>query len=134
MELVVADSSFYISELRVKRQPFFEMEALGDAVEWATTGMVILEVCRGLTIPRMRVDFLARYSAMVYLPTANPVWEHATRLAWDLDRRGRTIPAQDILIASHCLRHDARLLTCDSHFSLISGLKIAGSLEDLRAL
>ena len=134
MELVVADSSFYISELRAKRQPFSEMELLGDAVEWATTGMVILEVCRGLTIPRMRDEFLARFSAMVYLPTVNRIWDQATRLAWDLDRRGRTIPAQDILIASHCLRHDARLLTCDGHFSSISGLKLAGSLDDLRGL
>jgi predicted nucleic acid-binding protein len=132
MELVVADSSFYISELRAKRQPFLEMEALGDAVEWATTGMVVLEVCRGLTVPRIRDEFLARYAAMVYLPTANRIWEHATRLAWELDRKGRTIPAQDILIAAHCLRHGARILTCDGHFENIPGLKRARSLDDLR--
>jgi len=132
MELVVADSSFYIHELRSKRQPFLEMEALGDAVEWATTGMVILEVCRGLTMSRMRDEFLARYSAMICLPTVNRVWELATRLAWELDRQGRTIPAQDILIASHCLRHDARLLTSDRHFSVIPKLKLARTLDDLR--
>lgn len=131
MELVVADSGFYISELRAKRQPFSEMEALGDAVEWATTGMVILEVCRGLTIPRMRDEFLARYAAMVYLPTPNRIWEHTTLLAWELDRKGRTLPAQDVLIAAHCLRHDARLLTCDAHFSSIPGLKLAHSLREL---
>ena len=132
MELVVADSSFYIQEQRARRQPFLEMESLGDAVEWATTGMVAMEVCRGLTLPRMRDDFLVRFSVMVFLPTSNRVWDHATRLAWELDRKGCTIPAQDILIASHCLLHDARLLTIDRHFEVIPGLKRAGTLEDLR--
>ena len=132
MELVLADSSFYILALRAKRQPFLEMESLGDAVEWATAGMVVMEVCRGLTIPRLRDEFLARFSAMIFLPTSNRVWDHASRLAWELDRKGRAIPAQNILIASHCLRHDARLLTADRHFDLIPGLKLAATLEDLR--
>ena len=131
MELVLADSNFYISELRAKRQPFLEMEALGDAVEWATTGMVVMEVCRGLTLPRIRDEFISRYSSMVFLPTANRIWDQATRLAWELDRKGHTIPAQDILIASHCLRHDARLLTADKHFEVIPGLKLARTLDDL---
>ncbi|MFZ4775472.1 MAG: hypothetical protein ACOYM3_08930, partial [Terrimicrobiaceae bacterium] len=95
MELVVPDSSFYIAELRARRQPFLEMAALGDAVEWATTGMVVLEVCRGLTIPRIRDEFFARYSAMIYLPTINRIWADATLIAWKLDRKGCPIPAQD---------------------------------------
>lgn len=132
MELVVADSSFYIHALRSKRQPFLEMDALREAVEWATTGMIILEVCRGFTLPHMRDEFLERYSVMIYLPTANPVWQLATRLAWQLDRKGQNLPAQDIIIAAHCLRHDARLLTCDRHFESVPGLKLAHSLADLR--
>jgi len=48
MQLVVADSSFNIHEMRSGREPFFEMEPLADRIEWATTGIIILEVCRGL--------------------------------------------------------------------------------------
>ena len=131
MDLVVADSSFYISELRAKRQPFIEMEQMDDCVEWAITGMVVLEVCRGLTIPRMRDEFLARYSVMVNLPTTNRTWELAARLAWELDRKGRILPAQDILIAAHCLQHEARLLACDKHFAFVPGLRLARTLGDL---
>jgi len=131
MELVVADSSFYIHELRQKRQPFLQMEELGDAVEWATTGMVVLEVCRGFAAPSVRDEFLARYASMIFLPTNNRVWEDAARIAWQLDRKGNSIPAQDIIIAAHCLQHDARLLTNDGHFATVPGLKLAYVLDEL---
>lgn len=131
MELVVADSSFYIRALRSKRQPFLEMERLADSVEWATTGMVVLEVCRGLRDPVVRDRFTQRYSTMIYLPTTNAVWERATRLGWAMDRMGHGIPAQDIVIAAACLSQGARLLTHDRHFEGIPGLRVCHSLDDL---
>jgi len=131
MELVVADSSFYIHALRSRRQPFLEMERLGDAVEWATTGMVVLEVCRGLREPSVRDDFIQRYSTMIFLPTGSAVWEQAAKLAWTLDRKGRVIPAQDILIAAACLAGESRLLTHDRHFGEIPGLSLVWALDDL---
>jgi len=87
------------------------MEQLGERVEWATIGMVVLEVCRGLRDPAVRERFAARYSTMIYLPTPNGVWEYAAEMAWTLDRRGSVIPAQDIVIAAVCLSRGARLLT-----------------------
>ncbi len=131
MELVVADSSFYIHALRSKRQPFLEMERRADSVEWATTGMVMLEVCRGLRDPNMRDRFAERYSTMIYLPTTNAVWERAVRLAWTLDRQGRILPAQDIVIAAACLGGGAGLLTHDAHFAEIPGLTVFNSLKNL---
>jgi predicted nucleic acid-binding protein len=131
MELVLADSSFYIHEMRAGREPFREMEPLADAVEWATTGMVILEVCRGLRDPLVRDLYLERFSTMVYLPTTNLTWEKASLLAWEMDRKGRILPSQDLLIASACLRHDARLLTRDGHFDVLPGLRLARELDDL---
>ena len=131
MELVVVDSSFFIHEMRSGREPFREMEPLTDLVEWATTGMVILEVCRGLRDPLVRDRYLERFSTMVYLPTPNLMWETAALLAWRMDRKGRVLPSQDLLIASVCLHHDARLLTRDGHFENLPGLRLARELEDL---
>ena len=131
MELVVADSSFYIHEMRSGREPFREMEPLADLVEWATTGMVILEVCRGLRDPHVRDLYLERFATMVYLPTPNLMWEKAALLAWEMDRKGRVLPSQDLLLASVCLCHDARLLTRDGHFGVLPGLRVARELEEL---
>lgn len=132
MELVVADSSFYIHEMRAGREPFLEMEPLADLVEWATTGMVVLEVCRGLRESRLRDLYLERFSTMVCLPTLNPMWEKTAMLAWDMDRKGLVLPSQDLLIASACLHHDARLLTRDKHFGAVPKLRLARGLDDLR--
>lgn len=131
MELVAVDSSFYIHALRSKRQPFQEMERLAEGVEWATTGMVILEVCRGLRRSDLRDRFAERYATMVYLPTTNAVWEQASRLAWTLDRRGRILPAQDLVIAAACLSQGAALLTHDAHFVEVPGLTVFSSLDEL---
>ncbi len=131
MELVVADSSFYIQALRSKRQPFLEMERLVNRVEWATTGMVMLEVCRGLRDFDLRDRFVERYSTMIYLPTNNVVWERAARLAWTLDRQGRVLPAQDIVIAAACLCGGAGLLTHDAHFAEIPSLSVFNTLEEV---
>ena len=57
--------------------------------------------------------------------------EHAARMAWDLDRKGCPLPAQDIFIASARLRHEARVLTRDKHFEVLPGLRLARALEDL---
>jgi len=131
MERVVVDSSFYIRALRSGRQPFLEMERLASGVEWATMGMINLEVCRGLRDSDMRDQFVLRYATMIYLPATSNVWERATRLAWTLDRQGRVLPAQDIVIAAACLGSGAGLLTHDAHFAEIPGLTVFNSLDDL---
>lgn len=131
MELVAVDSSFFIHALRTKRQPFLELGQLANQVEWATTGMIVLEVCRGVREARMRDIFAAKFSTMICLPTTNAVWEKAAKLAWSLDRKGTIIPAQDAVIASVCLTHGASLLTHDAHFSVVPGLEVASSLGDL---
>ena len=131
MELVVADSSFFIHEMRSGREPFLDMEPFAGLVEWATTGMVILEVCRGLRDSRLRDLYLERFSTMVYLPTPNLMWGKVAMLAWEMDRKGRVLPSQDLLIASACLRHDARLLTRDAHFNVIPRLRLARELDEL---
>jgi predicted nucleic acid-binding protein len=66
---------------------------------------------------------------MVYISTTNQIWERASQLAWALDRQGIVLPAQDILIASHALHADALVLTHDTHFSSVPGLRVTDRLE-----
>lgn len=131
MELVVADSSYYIRAAREKRQPFQEMDRLDDRVDWAISGVIMLEVERGFRIPGVREEFHRRFSTMIYLAALNATWELASELAWKTDRQGLGLPVADLLIASICLQHEARLLTHDRHFQAIKGLKTAHSLSDL---
>jgi len=91
--------------------------------------MVVLEVSRGRSDPNVLRRFREAFAVMIFIPTANQIWERAAQLAWSLDRQGLILPAQDILIAAHALQADATVLTHDAHFNSIPGLRVIDHLE-----
>jgi predicted nucleic acid-binding protein len=127
--LVLPDSNFYITAARTRIDPFRELGARLAEYDFATCGMVVLEVLRGRSDPNILRHFRERFAVMIYLPTTNQIWERATQLAWALDRQGTILPAQDILIAAHALQTDAMVLTYDTHFSSIPGLRVVDHLD-----
>lgn len=128
--LILPDSNFYIGAIRAGGDPFREFAAGIDDRDWefATCGMVVLEVCRGLRDPSLRRRFHERFAVMIFLPTTSQVWERATHLAWSLDRLGRVLPAPDLLIAAQALQVNAAVLTADAHFQQIPGLRVLAQL------
>ncbi len=126
--LLLPDSSFYITALREGRDPLRELAHNADDHDTATCGMIMLEVTRGRSDPNVLRRFRDAFAVMVHLTTTNPIWERASQLAWSLDRQGVTLPAQDILIAAHALQADATVLTHDVHFSSIPGLRVVNRL------
>ena len=86
--------------------------------------MVRLEVLRGIKDPRQRDDMAGFFNVLCHVQTDDKLWEQATELGWELDRRGRAIPAQDILIAACALRAEVPVLTADKHFQDIPGLMV----------
>jgi predicted nucleic acid-binding protein len=129
--LILPDSNIYIGGLRAGTDPFQSFASGIDEHDWefATCGMISLEVCRGLRDPNTLKRFRERFSTMIFIPTTNQIWERATQLAWALDRQGRTLPAQDILIAAHALQAGATVLTLDAHFQQIPGLRVIARLD-----
>lgn len=129
--LILPDRNIYIGAVRAGGDPFQEFAAGIDDRDWefATCGMVVLEVCRGLRDPSLLKRFRERFAVMIFVPTTNQIWERAAQLAWSLDRQGRVLPAQDILIAAHALQINAAVLTADAHFQQIPGLRILARLE-----
>jgi predicted nucleic acid-binding protein len=126
--LIIPDSSIFIDATRAGLDPFVEFGAHVEECEFATCGMIVLEVTRGLRFPKILQSFRERFAVMVYIPTTNQIWERASQLAWALDRQGVVLPAQDILIASHALHADAIVLTHDAHFSSVPGLRVTDRL------
>ncbi len=121
---VVVDSNIFIGLLRRGGDPVSCLANwIGDG-DLVTCGMVRLEVERGLRVPRIRRNLGAFFDVMINVPTSNKLWESAVELAWGLDRRGLTIPAQDILIAACALSSASGVLTDDAHFGHIPGLMV----------
>ncbi len=129
--VVLVDSSVFIGLLRDGRDPARELVGRAATTDLATCGMVRLEVVRGLTGSKQRRAFETFLSVLRNVPTDNRLWEEAAEMAWGLDRRGVTLPAQDLLIACSALRIDAAVLTWDKHFFSIPNLRVFDSLDGL---
>lgn len=126
--LVLPDSSYFITCAREGVDPFQELRAHADEWEFATCGLVLMEVCRGRREPSVYQRFRDRFSVMIFIPATSSTWERATQLAWSLDRHGIVIPATDLLIATCALQTGAAVLTRDAHFRMIPGLEVLDHL------
>lgn len=126
--LVLPDSSFYINCARAGIDPFVELASHAEDWEFATCGMVVLEVCRGRSNPGILQRFRERFAIMAFIATGSSTWEQALQLAWSLDRRGIVLPAPDLIIAACALQAKAAVLTADAHFQEIPGLKVFETL------
>ena len=47
-----------------------------------------------------------------------------------LRKQGQPIPTNDLWIAARCLEHGCALLTLDSHFAHVGGLRVGSRLDD----
>ncbi|MEI8038608.1 MAG: PIN domain-containing protein [Verrucomicrobiota bacterium] len=121
---VVVDSNVFMKLLRSRQDParvLIDAYGLGGL---AICGMIRLEVLRGLSEPRLFARISALMDVMVNVPSDNRLWTDATELAWKLDRQGLVIPSADVVIAASALRLGAAVLTSDSHFAQIKGLRV----------
>ena len=125
---VLVDSSFFIARLRAGLDPLEELAAFSDDWEMVTCGVVQMEVLRGMKLPgshRRMAEFL---ECMLYVPTLNNIWERAVKLAWSLDRQGKVMQVTDLVIASCALEAEAAVLTLDSDFGRVPGLRTLRAL------
>lgn len=128
---VLVDSSIYITLLQSKVDPLTWLEERSSGTydyDFATCGIIWMEVLRGRSDPRLRDRFERFFQTSVFINATPATWERAARLAWELDRKGEVLPATDIAIAACALEHDVPVLTFDKHFLKIPGLTALSNL------
>ena len=102
-----------------------------------TTGMIKLELLGGTKTEIEFQRLKARLDALDSVDTDMRLWARAYELAFNLRRRGVTIPYTDILIAACALHANASILHADAHFDLISKhfeLKVESFTREVRNL
>jgi predicted nucleic acid-binding protein len=125
---VLVDSSFFIDRLRAGLDPLEELASFSDDWELITCGVVQVEVLRGVKQQgphRRMAEFM---ECMLYVPTLNNIWERAAKLAWSLDRQGKVMQVTDLVIASCALEAEAAVLTLDTDFGRVPGLRTLRTL------
>ena len=96
--------------------------------EIAVCGVIRCEVARGIRDPFFRERFTKFWNLMINVATDDRLWQETEQTAWELDRKGVTLPLTDIVIACCAKRIGAVVLTFDKHFEHIPGLKTAQEL------
>ena len=133
-ELFLVDTSLWITVLK-KNPPELIKERVGHLLlenTVAVTPIVKVELLGGT---RNELEFQRlqkRLESLILLDINAELWNKAASLAYDLRRKGVTIPHTDIIIASVALQHNATLLHLDKHYDIIAeqtSLKVESFLD-----
>jgi predicted nucleic acid-binding protein len=125
----LVDSSFFIDRMRSGEDPLEELATAADDWEILTCGVVKTEVLRGLKFKNANRRMTDAMDCMIFVPTTNSVWDRVIRLAWELDRAGKFMQVTDLIIAASALEANAAVLTLDSDFKRVPGLRVVAVLR-----
>lgn len=126
---VLADSSFYITLMRERRDPLKALALAGATRDLAICGVVRCEVERALRHEKTLGKFERFWDVMINVPTDERLWSEVEKLLWTLDREGTRVSLTDAIIACCAKRIDAVVLTFDADFYRIPGIRVIRQLE-----
>jgi len=120
--LCLVDTSAWIWALREQaveriRSRIDELLALDQV---AITPMVELELLGGAGTETEFATLRERLGGLHRLAMDEECWQKAARLAFDLRRKGVTVPFTDVLVAAVAIANQAVLLHADEDFDLIA--------------
>ncbi|KKL69888.1 hypothetical protein LCGC14_2110390 [marine sediment metagenome] len=120
--MIIIDTSAWLLALRKEFHPVIKerIEKILLESEVAVTGIIILELLGGTKIENEYYRLKSRLDSLYYIEADKSLWNNSSRLAFDLRRKGITIPFTDIFIAASTINTNAKLIHADSHFELIS--------------
>jgi len=116
--LFLVDTSTWLYALRKEFNPVIKdrLDQLLKENLVITVGFIKLEILGGTKSEKEFQRLKMRLDSLEECETDSPLWEKAYDLAFQLRRKGVTIPYTDILIAAAALAHEATLLHVDAHF------------------
>jgi predicted nucleic acid-binding protein len=116
------DTSAWIHALRADGDSAVasRVRALLETGEAAWCPMVQLEMWNGARGDHERRVIKEMKDDLIELEMDGPVWTIANAPAQLARRRGKTIPATDILIAACARRHGVELEHADQHFAVLA--------------
>lgn len=124
----LVDSSRIIDWMRHGRSPTRKLQPFVMAGQLVTSGIVRVEVLRGVVKPTIKTELSGLFDAIPEVPLSPALWRRITDTAWRLDRQGTVLPLSDLIIGVSAIEANARMVTLDPHFASIPELTVA---EDL---
>jgi predicted nucleic acid-binding protein len=120
--MVLIDTSAWLFALKKDFHPAIK-ERIGRLLaesDVAICGMIILELLGGTKSEKEYLRLKSRLDALFYIESDKRLWDLSSQLAFDLKRKGMSIPYADIVIAASALKERTILVHADSHFDSIA--------------
>jgi len=133
---VLIDTSAWILALRrgdrehVKK----EVDRLIAENRAATAGIILLELLSGTKTEEEYQELKEDLGALIQLEIIAETWGTASRLAYELRRKGVTVPSADILIMAIALENGCILLHADRHFDLMVKQRVGLPAQEVRSI
>jgi hypothetical protein len=125
MPSVIIDTSVWVDYLRGARNARTDaVDRLLEVGRAAVCGVIEGELVAGLRNRTEREELVSLLEGCDYLEVSRADWRRAGELARQLRDRGRTLPLSDLIVAALTIGRDCALLTADSHFTHIPGVKL----------
>ena len=126
--MILVDSTKYISWMRLGRNPVAILAHSVSAGDVIGCGIIRIEVLRGVLKPKVKTELVRFFDIIPEIPLSASLLDEVAGLAWALDRQGQILPVTDLIIAACAKRAGAEVITEDSHFRKIPGLKVRADL------
>ena len=114
--MILADTSVIID---IWRNPDIEKQEIFERNEIATCYVIRAELFHGAKSDKEKKKIEDALNELNLMPINDEVWEYLGEILYKLKKQGLTVPFQDALIASVCIKHNCQLWTLDKHFSKI---------------
>jgi len=118
----LVDTSVWIFALRKDFVPPIK-ERIGELLKdhvVLINGMTKLEILGGVKTKKEFERLKTRLDSLYEVAINSMVWQIAYKIAFELRRKGITVPYTDILIAACALKSRAVLIHADRHFDLMA--------------
>ena len=120
--MVLIDTSAWLFALKKDFHPVIK-ERIGQLLvesDVAICGIIALELLGGTRSEKEYLRLKSRLDSLYYIESDKRLWDFSSKLAFDLKRKGVSIPYADIVIAASALEEQAILVHADSHFDSIA--------------
>ncbi len=120
--MILIDTSAWLFALKKDFHPVIK-ERIGQVLvesDVAICGMIALELLGGTKSEKEYLRLKSRLDSLFYIESDRLLWDLASKLTFDLKRKGLSIPYADIVIAASALKERTILVHADSHFDSIA--------------
>ena len=91
-----------------------------DSNRAATCPIIILELLRGASSPKMFRYLKESLGVLPLFDVSRHVWSRSCELGFNLRMKGISIPTTDLIIAAVAIHEDIPIVSRDRHFELIA--------------